>query len=173
MFRLLTILFAVAVVLNGPYVHLSFLSIRNTVQCQIKNDIKEGIAEAELHCIRNNQQLNWIRKNKEFRIGKRFYDVVKIKQMEGQIVYLCINDADEEELFENLDSAVDQQTKHTKRSAAELLLNNFMGLPNDEKPTNNQLLMSSYTQERIEIPYRFSISKINIDTPNPPPNAIV
>lgn len=171
MFRLLFILFTIAVVFNGPCVHIAFLSIRNNVRSEIKNDIKKGIPEAKLHCIRDNKQLNWIEKNKEFRIGKHLYDVVKIKNIDGQRVYLCINDTDEDEIFASLDAAVDQQTKREKQSVVETLLNNFIGFLNEENPTGHPSLMMNYTQERIEIPYQFSISKINIDTPNPPPNS--
>lgn len=172
MFRFLVILFTIAVIINGPSVHFAFLSNKNSVRTQIKNDIRKGIPESELHCIRDNQRLNWIEKNREFKIGNQMYDVVKVKTINGQLVYFCINDTQEEKLFADLNDLVDQQLKDQKRLANESLLGNFMNFFNAEKPHYTQLSEFTYTQKRVDIPYHFSISKINIDTPNPPPNAM-
>lgn len=100
------------------------------------------------------------------------YDVVKVKTINGQRVYFCMNDTQEEKLFANLNKLVDQELKDQKRLANESLLGNFMNFFSTEKLHYTQLYEFICAQKRVDIPYHFSIRKINLDIPNPPPNQI-
>lgn len=136
---------------------------------QIKEDIECGIPESQLVHVVDNESMTWLKKNKEFRIGNRFYDVFRVKVIAGKQTYLCINDHEEEKLFEHLNDLADQKMNNQKRSISALLLCDFMNFLNTEKP--NFLLHRCHEpdQQRIDIPYRFSIFKINLDILSPPP----
>jgi len=171
-FRLFVILFTIAVVFNGPGVHMAFLSTRNAIRAQIKNEIRQGIPESELHCIRDNPQLHWREKNREFKMGNRMYDVVKVKRINGQLIYCCINDTQEEKLFADVNELVDQELEDQGRLADDALLGNFMSFFSTGKPYYTQLPEFTYAQKSIATPYHFSIRKIHLDVPHLPPNPV-
>ena len=169
MFRYLVIVFAIAVVVNGPGVSVTFLSIRHSIKTQIKEEIEHGISESQLVHVADNASLTWMSKNREFRMGNRFYDVVKVKVIAGKRTYLCINDHEEEKLFAHLNDLVDQKMNNQKRSITSLLLCDFMNFLNTEKPNFFLQRFHEPDQQRVHIPYRFSVFKINLDILSPPP----
>lgn len=80
------------------------------IRREIKRQIKRGVSEDDLHVIsihpNNASDLNWQKEN-EFIYQGNMYDVVRKEVLEdATIVYHCINDKQEAQLFANLDEMV-------------------------------------------------------------------
>ena len=70
-----------------------------------KKELKQGLHDRDLEYFTEDQLANaeW-EHSKEFFLGDEKYDVVKTSKRNGKIIYHCINDKKEKELFSKLDS---------------------------------------------------------------------
>lgn len=104
-----------------------FLYLRKEIQQEIKSQIKAGIPEQELHRIIEDDYFlshaDWW-EDHEFRLDGVMYDIVKTEMLNGQKVFLCINDTEESELFTNLGEQTDEELKNRrgKNTSISLLL---------------------------------------------------
>lgn len=77
------------------------------IRRSIKHQIKAGIPEDELHffglSLKEYEDLEWERPNKEFRLGTRMFDVVRSEINGDSIRIFCVNDQEEALLFVHLD----------------------------------------------------------------------
>jgi hypothetical protein len=89
-----------------PVFKIEQLSIR----ARVKRSIKEGIPESELHIIefQHPDQIDWTRVDKEFKIGERFFDIVRVDPT-NKLKFSCVNDVEETILFAHLDENVNRQ----------------------------------------------------------------
>ena len=55
--------------------------------------------------------INWLRKDKEFSLNGKYYDIARITETENNFVFLCMNDGEEEELFEHFFDFFDHSPK--------------------------------------------------------------
>jgi len=113
------------------------------VRQAIKHQLKTQIPAKNLHRFLFTQAefdaLQWYKKDKEFKLDHRLYDIVNKTKKNDTIVLLCINDTEEESLFARLDELVNkqlqsknQQNKNNKVSATA-----FRKILNDQDyPTN-------------------------------------
>jgi hypothetical protein len=91
-------------------------------QCRIKEEVKEKIIhnlpDKYLTIIkvssRNLEKITWTEEGNEFRYGGNLYDVVKIRQVNGDTYYSCYCDVKESKLIANLDKLVKDQTDHSQ-----------------------------------------------------------
>jgi hypothetical protein len=94
------------------------------IRHEIKQQIKQGIPEKELVRITITpelaEKLVWLKDN-EFRYHGRMYDVVKkVEDSNHTVVYFCISDNQETELFAHLDDLVKKNMDPEKRPNAPL-----------------------------------------------------
>ncbi len=86
---------------NGYYLYFKYLQYN--IQHIIQQEIKKGMNEKELSLIivsvKNKKEIFWIKKNKEFKYKDKMYDVVKIKILNKQKYFYCINDIKEKHLI--------------------------------------------------------------------------
>lgn len=70
-----------------------------------KKELKQGLHDRDLEIFTEDQLANaeW-EHSKEFFLGDEKYDVVKTSKKNGKIIYHCINDKKEKELFSKLDT---------------------------------------------------------------------
>lgn len=86
---------------------IAFKVVQHQIKREIKSTIKLGLKASELTAIQINKkdlnELVWEEKNKEFHYKGELYDIVKTEENSQYIIYYCINDKQEEQLFENLE----------------------------------------------------------------------
>jgi len=107
-----------------------FVNLQYQARQEIKFRIKQGIPDSEIHRIvfDANEKINWVRDGKEFRLKNQMFDIIRKEIVSGQVIFYCINDKQEEQLFANLDELVAKQLNDensSKGNAARLLLKIF------------------------------------------------
>lgn len=113
-------LFALVFISLYLYNIVGYLALFSVLQYQVRNEVKNmlkaGVSEKELvkfafhtPSLRNGiYQIQWIDKN-EFRYDGRMYDVVRSTAAQDTTYVFCINDTQENRLFENLDTHVQRE----------------------------------------------------------------
>lgn len=83
---------------------------RSNVRSAIKHRIKNSIPEDELHLIIFNaeEDINWTREGKEFKMGEYMYDIVHDVSTDEKVRLMCVNDVEEAILFADLDALVNR-----------------------------------------------------------------
>lgn len=102
----------------APY--LTFRTQQYRAKKEIKSRIKNGVPESELFIFEVNEILNsksvsWEKFGKEFHYKGTMYDVVSSTVINGKLVYKCINDDQEKQLFVNLDKLLQEATGKNKQ----------------------------------------------------------
>lgn len=99
---------------TGPMLFFKVKQLQ--VRHEIKQKIKAGVDEKDLHLIKIplvlEKERNDIFKridSKEFRYKGNMYDIVKQEKHESETWYYCIADEEEEELFAQLDELVEKE----------------------------------------------------------------
>ena len=91
---------------------LPFYVHQQGIRHEIKQRIKKGVPEGELVYFEANEDflssIVW-ENSHEFRYQGSMYDVVETKNIDGITNYACINDKQEERLFEQLDLLVQKE----------------------------------------------------------------
>jgi len=78
----------------------------------ISRQLEKLIPENELEVIsvaQNSNEIQWIRKDREFRYKGHLYDVVRSKKTGSVIRYYCINDGEETELVKQYEKTFQSQ----------------------------------------------------------------
>ena len=100
---------------------MSFRWQQARIRREVKSQIKAGVPEDQLHHIafsnsaRN--QIDWTRKNFEFRLNGEMFDIVFSETKDDSIHFYCINDREEKLLFENLAELVKKRLGEDSRSS--------------------------------------------------------
>lgn len=118
----LSILFLVVVAFNMAGIFVVFKMYQKTIRKEIKQQIKAGIPEQELHVFKLSKEeyskLNWVREDIEFRLGDKMFDIVRSENTDHSIYLHCINDTEEAILFAELDdltlTKIQKESKNTK-----------------------------------------------------------
>jgi hypothetical protein len=80
-----------------------FNVLQNSIRREISFRIKSGIQESELIIIelttQIEQEITWIKPEKEFTHGGNLYDVVRVTHNNGKTFFHCINDTKENRLI--------------------------------------------------------------------------
>lgn len=91
---------------------ITFKVLQYQVRKEIKREIKHQLSPSELTTIRinkaNPEQISWEDEGKEFYYKGALYDIVNSTETGDSICYYCINDVQEELLFENLDEHINR-----------------------------------------------------------------
>ncbi|HET6273689.1 MAG TPA: hypothetical protein VFG32_11950 [Bacteroidota bacterium] len=112
MTRTIAIVFLVLYAYNIAGYLAVFKTMQYHVRKEIKRQIKEAVPQKDLTLITiaegEESALNWIKDN-EFRYMGNLFDVVRYSRQNDTTYYYCVNDTQEELLFENLDAHVKTQ----------------------------------------------------------------
>jgi hypothetical protein len=103
--------------------YLLFSYVKNSLQKQIRREIRQGLSEKDLTLIsvpiNDESGICWIKAGKEFTYKGEMYDVVKIRIRDNQKFFYCINDTKEKKLIDGF-SKMNESSQKARR-----LLNNF------------------------------------------------
>lgn len=127
--RLLSLLLLACFLYQVAGIFVVFKIQQQSIRKEIKRQIKLGVPEGDLHVIsiteKNYRDLAW-HNHKEFTYRGVMYDVVH-KKITGEtsVVYQCVSDEQETQLFANLDRQVDHTTdaKHQGKNPLKLITN--------------------------------------------------
>lgn len=109
---------------------IAFKVLQFQIRKEIKSEIKQQLAASELTTIIINkahpEQISWEEKGKEFYFAGGLYDIISSTETSDSIYYYCINDVQEELLFENLDEHINKYVttdEFSKNRSAKKLAN--------------------------------------------------
>jgi hypothetical protein len=168
--RAFAILFLTLYVYNIAGYLVVFKSMQAQIRREIKMRIKESVPERDLVTIAvrvgDEDTLHWIKEN-EFRYTGGLFDVVRSHTSNDTTYYSCINDTQEELLFENLDAHIRTQMNADGNpvKAADL----FKGIAKDY--CAQSLSFPVFTPAGVPIRSTRDILMISFtpDVPTPPP----
>lgn len=148
-----------------------FTSQKYVIREEIKNRIRYSLPEDQMTKwifkpgSDEFKKIHWYEEN-EFRYRGKMYDVVRQENsINGEIIYYCINDSQEEALFKNLDQLVENEIDQQKQNHQKIKIKTVIDLFYYKYLTLRCL-------DKIKIIYYhpFLIFFSNIpDTPAPPP----
>jgi hypothetical protein len=145
-----------------------FTMLQNSVRKEIKSRIREGINEADLTIIvisdDNRKEITWIKPLKEFTFHGNLYDVVRVSDKEGKIIYSCINDTRESKLLKDFASKSESGNK-----ARKLLSNISLNFIYE----NCSFFLFNNSTAHIYKPSSFMIVSKSIETSDPPPKHLL
>jgi hypothetical protein len=88
------------------------------VKKEIKKALKNSIPSEELTRLSfassDLKKIHWIKKEKEFIFRNQMFDVVRKEQAGDSIVFMCINDVQEKELYTKLEELMNKQNDKPK-----------------------------------------------------------
>jgi len=126
---------------------IPFYAHQQGIRHEIKQRIKKGVPQGELVFIEANEknlsEIEW-ENDHEFRFEGKLYDVVETKYEAGIKSFACINDQQEERLFENLDLLV---KKELEKEAKGLLLKKGSSLPFLQASAVHPILLSEHLKK--------------------------
>ncbi len=159
----LILLFIFMFVSGGYQIYFKYLQY--DIKQEIKHEIRKGLSEQELTLIvissKNENEIHWIKKDKEFRYKGLMYDVVKTKINDNKKYYYCINDIKEKNLIANY-------TRHNKRRNKALLRLRKV-LSDKYLPENLSDNLKIYKADIYFAEYRQNYNSIYLETLPPPP----
>lgn len=173
--KLIAAFFIIALLFNAFGAYTMLESMRYSLRKEIKKKIKSNIPVRELHRLEfpmsvlasGKSEIHWNHKG-EFRYRGKMYDIVRRSVEKGCLILFCINDTDEERLFEQLEALVNDATCKDPRA-------------NQRSRVVWQLLTQLLFQEIPEFdfrndqittfePFYYQIKQeFYIDVPSPPP----
>ncbi|NOX16822.1 MAG: hypothetical protein GXO87_00870 [Chlorobi bacterium] len=158
------ILLFIFMFVSGGY-QIYFKYLQYDIRQEIKREIRTGLNEMDLTLVvvssENENKINWIKKNKEFRYKGLMYDVVRIKTKDNKKYYYCINDIKEKNLIANY-------VRHNKRRNKALLRLRKV-LSNKYLPENPSENLKTYKDKIYFAKYRQSYNSIYLEILPPPP----
>jgi len=126
--RTIAIVFVILYAYNIAGYLAVFKAMQYHVHTDIKRQIKEAVPQEDLVLITipkgEERALHWIKEH-EFRYMGDLFDIVRYRSQCDTTYYYCINDAQEELLFENLDAHIRTQMNAdgTAQKAADMFKN--------------------------------------------------
>lgn len=165
----------IALIVNICGMYFIIESVRFSVKKEIKRKIKLGVPENELHQLKflktdiesGNAELKWLEDN-EFSFQGKMYDVVRTLDDGPYIIYYCINDFQEEQLFASLDNMICKQlTENGQAKAKSRLLQRL--LIHEAVADICKKIPLDHHFTTIGTKPLFSIQEVIIDIPTPPP----
>jgi len=151
-----------------------FVTLQLLTRQEIKMRIKQGIPEDEIHKIAfgANEKINWVKEGKEFRLNNEMFDIVRQEVVNGQEIFYCINDKEEEKLFANLDELVKRQMEDENSSAGNatrLLLQIFSQTYIAAEPF---MLSVIAITSKVSFHYEYNLMSVILETDVPPPDLV-
>ena len=175
--KTVAILFTFIFLFNLAGYYFVFLGMQHQTRKAMKIKIKQSIPDSQLTLIKINKNendlLNWLKENKEFKYKENIYDVVrKNTDNNGNTYYYCINDKQEEKLFADLDTHIKNHiaTNSPQNKGSKDIVKNII---KDYFSTNNSLNFHQFTIHNLQFtiynplytPYQSKVS-------TPPPELV-
>lgn len=147
------------------------------IQKEIKGRLKKSVPDSELFVIAipadKVNELDWKREGKEFRYKGTMYDIVKSENKGDEMIYHCVNDKQETQLFAQLEELVNQHIdsgkspfgKTTKRILKKISSLKYV-------PATNFSFAVNSTNYNSDFNYSFSYPSVLLKVSTPPPNPI-
>ncbi|MBA3683327.1 MAG: hypothetical protein H0W73_19500 [Bacteroidetes bacterium] len=155
-----------------------FKAAQFKVRKEIKALLKKKVPEKDLHIIsfslKNIKNIEWEKKDKEFRYNGTMYDVVKWRKDKDSIFYYCINDHQETQLFAHLDELINKQIDNEKSPngrAAKNLLKKFSVFKYIS--AENFAFVTTHNSETGSFIYSIYCFPVVMEIPTPPPNSFI
>ncbi len=155
----------------GYYIFFKIAQVE--IKKEIKREIKLGLNVEQYQAIRFStteiNNINWIKKGKEFLYKDQMFDIVSAKVEEGHITYYCINDRQEKELFADLELQVLKQiesNKNSKSNSSKKSIENVIKIYFYEEPLNMEF---HNTSTFINTDYARSYESADLFISTPPP----
>jgi hypothetical protein len=115
----LSLLLLFAILFNFTGTFIVFKVQQAQIRKSIKQQIKSGISEDELHFFRLTQaeyeQLDWERPDIEFHKDNEMFDIVRSEKVGDSIHLYCVNDKEEKVLFAQLDVMIQKKMEQDSR----------------------------------------------------------
>ncbi len=134
----------------------------------IAQQMARELPEEQLVKIKNSHEIKWEEAGKEFYLAGTFYDVVKSKEVNGEIWYYCINDTMESQLYNSYTNSIKSSNANLPNSnhgkqAIKFSLSYFI------LTTNNELsVLQNLSKSRFNL-IAFAIHSSALDVNAPPP----
>ncbi|MES2139220.1 MAG: hypothetical protein V4511_05900 [Bacteroidota bacterium] len=171
--KIAVIFFLCVFLFNTMGYFIAFKAVHYQIKKEIKAEIKRKVNPAELTVIViNRQQINqidWYETGKEMYHDGKLYDIVRNTENDTSIIYYCINDKQEEELFAHLDEHINAHiaaNKPLKNKSTKKLADNIVKLYFSNKSSHS---FNSYTHITEQFPgacFTYLSPTLKI---NPPP----
>lgn len=159
---------------------VGYLALFTMLQYQVRNDVKTmlkaGVSEEELVTFAFHTAslyggaygIQWIDEN-EFRYKGHMYDIVQMSTTNDTSYLVCINDLQEKQLFENLDSQVRREMGGSSKpgkldSFKDVFKNSYVLKPFDVKPLRTTEIIGDLPEDRYV--------SADLDIPLHPPRLI-
>ncbi len=151
-----------------------FVALQHQTRQAIKHRIKLGVPEKDIHkfTFAENEKINWVRPEKEFRLNNEMYDIVKQESRDGKTIFYCINDKEEKALFTLLDDLVKQQMNdgNSPKGKTTHLLMKLFSQPYISPELIPIIPHQSITQLYFE--HQFSVQQLFAGLDTPPPELV-
>jgi len=163
------------VIFNMAGIFIVFKVEQAYVRREIKHQIKSGIPENVLHSFvyskKEYEQLDWVRKDIEFRLNNEMFDIVRSEIKDDTVLLYCVNDKEETILFAQLDEMIknktEQESNSSQNSSGKLI--KFFKLFNCILPQiENKCISEEAAQNRYsELIFHYLSPFINVSSPPP------
>ncbi|HEX9656168.1 MAG TPA: hypothetical protein VGB89_04515 [Bacteroidota bacterium] len=151
---------------------VAFHILQGDIRKDVKLQLKQTVPDVELVVIpaheNDTHEFQWMKEN-EFRYRGGLYDIVKTRVTTDTTYYYCINDLQEERLFENLGEEVRKHTQNNK--AATSLVKNAGSLGEHFPISFHGSVFSHGTREWLQLTSSRPLSH-STDVLTPPPKLI-
>jgi hypothetical protein len=89
---------------------------QHQVRQEVKKKIKAGVPSSELHAVSfvNKSEIQWVKQDREFRLGEHLWDVVEERLVGDSVYFQCIRDDEERLLFVNLTGMQNDDLTHSQ-----------------------------------------------------------
>ncbi|MCE9539543.1 MAG: hypothetical protein K8R85_10025 [Bacteroidetes bacterium] len=108
--KIAVIFFLFVFLFNTMGYFIAFKAVHYQIKKEIKAEIKRKVNPSELTVIVINKkrinQIDWLENGKEMYHDGKLYDIVRNTENDTSIIYYCINDKQEEELFAHLEEHI-------------------------------------------------------------------
>lgn len=95
--------------------------------------------------------LNWFEEDREFRLEGNMYDIVKAEDCGDSVIYLCVNDTRETEIFRHIERDLENRKgdRNDEKNFATQLFNFFSHLYCTALPQLN--ILDAYTSQHVNL----------------------
>jgi hypothetical protein len=132
----------------------------------IRHQMEEKLEKSFLQTIRlKKEDLVWVKKGKEIRIGNHLFDIKSIKENNGVCEIKGLYDQDEDLLHEQLDESQRNTDQQSQKSLLSFFFQLYTALENTLYEKINTPTLSEHSYH-----FSFNLPSPSLDLITPPPN---
>ena len=153
-----------------------FSVIQYRIRSEVKKQLKESVPDSQLHHLsfhtaaleRGEYRVQWI-EDHEFRYEGQMFDIVRSFAANDTTYFVCINDVQEERLFEHIDNHVKRQMENRGQSGK---FDSFKDVFQDSHRAVVTLFQGLHFSGEIIDPIRNKYYSITLEVPFLPPRFV-